>query len=203
MVLATRVPLRWRLPSAIAGLLGCFVILVWASATLGVGQNYFLPTGHLFALGAGAVAAVMAIDWPAAAAGRLVQRLAYPAWAFLIFLVVVPTGPMSSYPVQVASLSLMSLMSLTVVLLNAAADQPSGPSRMLTSAPAVWLGRRSYGIYLYSSAIHLAFTREVTHLSRAGNVIGSLVVSLVLADLSFRFLEAPLLAKGRRWYAAR
>ena len=75
---------------------------------------------------------------------------------------------------------------------------PQAPlSRLLSSAPLVWLGRRSYGLYLYSYPITLALLSRQWPLG----VTAALTVALSLAVtvLSFRYVETPALRSKQRF----
>jgi peptidoglycan/LPS O-acetylase OafA/YrhL len=58
---------------------------------------------------------------------------------------------------------------------------------------AVWIGQRSYGIYLYHYGISLTLL-DVRTFIRVPLVIG---LTFVIAELSWRFVERPLLRRGR------
>lgn len=80
-------------------------------------------------------------------------------------------------------------------------------SHLKNSRVLLWVGSRSYSLYL----IHGIAFRIITHFTRltldrelTGHdslFIGvtALLLSLALSDLSYRFLEAPFIAKGRKF----
>jgi peptidoglycan/LPS O-acetylase OafA/YrhL len=76
---------------------------------------------------------------------------------------------------------------------------PVGPLHwLLASRPAVWLGRRSYGLYLWHFPIILGvpLSRSLPHAVRLPMHVG---LSIGAAALSYRFLEMPFLRLKRRW----
>ena len=95
--------------------------------------------------------------------------------------------------------------ALGSVAVIAAAALPSGPVRaLLASSPLRWLGRISYGAYLYHFPVFLWLTPE--RLGVEGWVLFTLrtAISLGLAELSYRMVEAPvrerrLVRSGRAW----
>ncbi len=98
-----------------------------------------------------------------------------------------------------------AVVSLASAGLMIAAVHPAALlSRVLERTPLRWLGRRSYGIYLWHWPI---FVLMQPHVSFAG---GALLVSacqvtaaIVIAAISYRFLEEPIrhgaLTRSRRW----
>jgi peptidoglycan/LPS O-acetylase OafA/YrhL len=80
---------------------------------------------------------------------------------------------------------------------------------IFASRPAMWLGDRSYAIYL----LHIIFVDLVYHGNNGGlaptvaNVIvahvGLVVVTLIVADIAYRRLEKPSRDALRRWWGRR
>jgi peptidoglycan/LPS O-acetylase OafA/YrhL len=65
-----------------------------------------------------------------------------------------------------------------------------------------WLGTRSYGIYVYHYVIFAVFENFRVHSSVGNFIIISLLrvgVSLLFAELSFRYIERPLLTFKKKW----
>jgi peptidoglycan/LPS O-acetylase OafA/YrhL len=90
---------------------------------------------------------------------------------------------------------LISLGTLAVVL--AAATPRTLTARVLGWAPLVWIGKRSYAIYLWHWPI-LMLTRPKVDVPLHGPVLIVLQVAAVLiaSDLSFRYLERPIRKYG-------
>lgn len=186
------------------------VLLVAALATswicgalLGGGTSYFLPTGHLWSLAAGLFAAVVVRTSGGhrvvAVAGRdSVGALAWLVLAFAVF------APIPTWPtVAEDGMQLVVMIALIVCHLNAVADRGGLVGRLLSSRVLGWIGMRSYGIYLYHGALYYAFGRSYDNLPRSANIVLVIVLSLVLADLSYRYVESPLRRRGRAWDARR
>lgn len=65
-----------------------------------------------------------------------------------------------------------------------------------------WLGTRSYGIYVYHYIIFAVFEHFRVHSSISNFIIISLLrvaVSLLFAELSYRYIEMPLLIFKKKW----
>ena len=72
----------------------------------------------------------------------------------------------------------------------------TGGPRWLSSRPLVWVGRRSYGLYLWH---HLVVIFAGTVLHAGGSVVAMTLcvvpASLLLAELSWRYVEQPFLRR--------
>jgi peptidoglycan/LPS O-acetylase OafA/YrhL len=92
-----------------------------------------------------------------------------------------------------------------VVILGATRAGPA--SALLSWAPLRWLGRVSYGVYLFHWPVFLWLDASATGLTGAPLFALRVAVVLGLAELSYRFIEQPI-RSGRRlagthtWIAA-
>jgi peptidoglycan/LPS O-acetylase OafA/YrhL len=76
---------------------------------------------------------------------------------------------------------------------------------ILGSPVLVWFGQLSYGIYMFHQVVHgllYGFLRQgppqIHTLADAGITLLSLCITLVLATLSYRFFESPLIRLAHR-----
>ncbi len=98
----------------------------------------------------------------------------------------------------------LTLVDLLAALLILLALQPgSVVYRVFKLRPLRWLGRISYGTYVLHDIPHLEFTALAyryfpTHPTRAATLM-ALPTTILLAWLSFRFLESPFLNLKERW----
>jgi peptidoglycan/LPS O-acetylase OafA/YrhL len=100
------------------------------------------------------------------------------------------------------------LVALGTALLLASVSHPASHlSRLFSWAPLVWIGRRSYGIYLWHWPV-MAMTRPNLDVRASTWLLVPLqiAVTLALAALSYRYLEMPIRrgeaqAKLRAWVA--
>lgn len=96
------------------------------------------------------------------------------------------------------------VVALLSGLLIAAVAHPAPRllSRLLGWRPLVWLGKRSYSVYLWHwPVIDLTRPRTDVPLSGTPLLVSRMVLTLVLAELSYRFVERPALdgRLGRTW----
>jgi hypothetical protein len=75
----------------------------------------------------------------------------------------------------------------------ALASTPTGrAANVLAWRPLVWVGVRSYGLYLWHWPVYVMLTSERTGLDGAALTFVRIAVSIALAAVSFRFVEDPI-----------
>ncbi len=121
---------------------------------------------------------------------RLQRMTVMPLWLlYLAALVVVWTIP-TPYAVVTEA------MLIPLVLIGTVLHPQTVVGRLLESAPMAWLGRLSYSIYLWQSALFVGRYQEPMDFQVwPANVISLLAI----AAASYYFIEKPILAAGRRW----
>lgn len=80
---------------------------------------------------------------------------------------------------------------LGACLMILCSNPASAATRLLSSAPFVWLGQRSYSAYLWHYPI-FAFARIMDPAPGVGQKLLWIALTLVLSALSYRFVEQPL-----------
>ena len=132
------------------------------------------------------LAIVLHHGWLPDAVGRL-ALFAVPAVALL---------PVLAYrnDTDHTSLVIVAGTGLTLVALTGVVTRPgSALGLLLASAPLRWLGERSYSIYLWNVLARIAALTWFGH-----SVVGDgvwVAMFVVLAEVSFRFVERPLRAR--------
>ena len=105
----------------------------------------------------------------------------------------------------------LTLMALAAALLIGVLLHPAGRLlvRVVASPPMRWVGVRSYGIYLWHwPVLVLTSPRGEPSESPIGWVLVQVLVSVLLAAASYRYLETPIrsgaaMRAARRWWAQR
>ncbi len=80
----------------------------------------------------------------------------------------------------------------TLAIIAAVSHQRSATGVLLGSAVLVWIGRRSYGLYLYHWVIFQGIRRVAGNTLSIGQFAAAAVASVVVAELSYRLIEMPV-----------
>lgn len=139
--------------------------------------------------------------------GRLLALAVWPAMTVLLLLFVHPS--LVGGPTAMSAAVLASGVVLTGVVLG---KVPRSLDRLLSSWQAVWIGRRSYGLYLWHYLIFTAAASLSEHYIKgfpvrlgqgqsiyAGYTGVVVVASFIAAVLSYHFVELPALRLKRRF----
>jgi peptidoglycan/LPS O-acetylase OafA/YrhL len=76
-------------------------------------------------------------------------------------------------------------------------------ARFLGWRPFVWIGRRSYGIYLVHLFVFQVIHKHLKWLGGYGSLVVEMMLVFLIAAISFRFLETPALRLKQRFTGAR
>lgn len=206
-------PRRWR-PGAALGLAGVSAIAsqLASMAAEDVTRAYVGTDTHAYGL---MIGAAVALAFPHALEGegpRLTVRgyraLGVGSWlaltAIILLAVLMPDDDFM-YPWGTV---LASLLGGVVVLGFLGGEGAGAPTLMglLNSRVMVWLGERSYGIYLWHWPLRVLFFYAF-HPSPWVNAMLVTVLSVLLAHLSYTYVETPIRREGltawvRRIYLA-
>jgi peptidoglycan/LPS O-acetylase OafA/YrhL len=206
------VPRRW-LSTVVIGTLLAVTSARWLSCTHGVVtqvQAYVLPFFRVDSLLVGVVCAMFVRwergrEWMARRGWLLVVPVAVATWMVWNFDLSLPEKWLKpESPIMTYGLTLVALGYASLLLLALARPQWA-LGTMLRSAPLRFLGRVSYFVYLVHWGV-LQSTYVLVHEFMPGAGVGVLVaalilalaVTLVIAELSWRFFESRMLAIGHR-----
>ena len=120
--------------------------------------------------------------------------LLYVAFCAVLRISFTPGGTSPSYN----ALSYL-LVALTVFwLISSLLLHPEGVgTRIFAWRPLAWVGRISYGVYLYQVFI-LYFVTSFTHARMKRAIVVTGPLTLLVAWISFRYMEEPLILWGKR-----
>ncbi len=80
----------------------------------------------------------------------------------------------------------------TLAVIAAVTHRQAAMGPLLGNPVFVWIGLRSYGLYLYHWAIYQGIRRISGNVLTVPQLIGALAAAAVVAELSYRFIETPI-----------
>jgi len=195
VILLTALPWRRRLVGRRAVLAAAIVLTVGSvglavvESSLSPGSAYFDTLSRGWELGAGAL---LAIGGPLLRrSGGAVHTVLFVAGVVMILVGAVCTTGSSLFPWPLAVVPVVG-----TVLVLASGDRASGTvTAALTNPQLRWFGRISYSLYLW----HFPVVIVGSAVTGGGPIaaIGAVVIAIVLAVLSERWIERPFLARRR------
>lgn len=99
--------------------------------------------------------------------------------------------------VELYRFGLQSYAIASMAIVGAALVAGGAVARVLSLGPLRWLGRVSYGVYVYHWPIFLALDEEVTGVGGLELAAVRFAATFLVAELSYRWLEEPI-RSGRR-----
>jgi len=151
-------------------------------------RAYFSPLTRAWELALGAMLAV-ATPWLARVPARLGAVLTWVGLGAILFSAFAFTDA-TAYP---GSLVAVPVVAAALVIGGGLRARQSGAERLLGTGPFQWVGRRSYGLYLWHWPI-LVLAAEYAGKSTlpAAESILLVLAALVLTAVSYRIVENPL-----------
>jgi peptidoglycan/LPS O-acetylase OafA/YrhL len=143
------------------------------------------------------IGALLAFAWPLGrlrtpprrSAAAVLDATGFLALAGLLFAIATWTD----YDDGVYRGGLVMIALLTAALIAVVVHPATRLGRALGAAPLVWIGKRSYGIYLWHWPV-MALTRPGidVHAPRTAVVLGQIALTVALAAASYRYVEQPI-----------
>lgn len=166
---------------------------------------YYATHTRVFGLMVGAVVAFVAARWTWAPASRGIGWVRRGApWALGALLLAAAALPWESAVTYRGGLLAVSVAAAVVVLaLVTPGAAPGLLVRALATPPAVWVGRRSYGMYLWHWPILVLLTQMFAPQYRDGSGVPfvwttTIVLTVALSAASYRWVERPVVELGWR-----
>jgi peptidoglycan/LPS O-acetylase OafA/YrhL len=131
------------------------------------------------------------------------QRYSGPLTVVSLFIFICICAVYSNSQSESALVLIAATLASVVLIARLVLKPVGGMAALLSTSSAMWLGRRSYGIYLYHWPIALLFL-ERCHLSgapRAAVLCGCILLSVLVAGASYRWVETPFLRRKERLLA--
>jgi len=186
----------WPLRRAVAAVVLVSLAVGLVAVQAGSPAAFYSPLARLWELGLGAWLACRPTPGAAGAAGRRRPgRLALQAAAGVSLMLagLVFIRPGGGFPGAWALLPVLG-----TVLLIAAGPQAAFNRRLLGHPLAVGLGRISYPLYLWHWPVLVLLQITLGHEPPRGARVAAVLCSVVLAWLTWRWVEQPLRHQGRR-----
>ncbi|MFD1319329.1 acyltransferase family protein [Loigolactobacillus zhaoyuanensis] len=156
---------------------------------------YYGTDTRLFAVLFGAA---LAFIWPSSV---LKPKIGRPQWLLLdsIGVVTIVVTIIVYFKLNAQSAFVyrggMVLFTLMIVLLTAVTVHPGAHvNRWLTNPIFTWIGRRSYGIYLYQFPVMIFYENQIGDIAKMPwlHILIQLILIALISELSYRFVEKPL-----------
>jgi peptidoglycan/LPS O-acetylase OafA/YrhL len=215
VMLCRRPALTRQLPTIL--LAAASAVLAWREVLIGLGAS-----GSRIYFGLDTRADALLVGCALAAWLRASKLSAEPGWtprpgglsgllsalpvigplAVVVLAIGVATAPDLGTKTTIMDRGGYSVVAVVAGLLILAADQgqPVWLFRLLGSAPLSWLGRISYGFYLWHYPVTgLAGDKLVDRLGRWPATVAAAVVSIALAAASYYLVERPVQRRRPRW----
>jgi peptidoglycan/LPS O-acetylase OafA/YrhL len=131
----------------------------------------------------------------------LVRPLTHPVTATVVVIGFIAFHCSAQYwPTTFGQESLIGVYAVAVGILLPALLSHSIPAKLLALRPMVFVGERSYSLYLVQDIAAKTVVGLVPSIAHRGSkfVLATLVVGLLAADLLYRWVEQPMIELGRR-----
>lgn len=195
---------RRRSPRRIAA--GLVPLIAAAAVYRALSHLYISPDAAVYHFGRadgvliGSAIALLLFDLPFDRIPSFVRRPTLPSLAAVALVVAAIRLDSSSELWQLGGLSVVYVLVGFVLVHLVTTDSRSPLRSVLSAGPLVWIGRVSYGLYLYHIPVnYLIHHTRVSELPGGVEVVVHTAVTFLAAWVSFVFIERPALRLKRRW----
>ena len=176
---------RWLVGIFVAGWVVALVSAVLMHST--IPREMFSTHIRVAELAAGCLLALGVERWGRPVSGALTNALA--VGGLIVTLAVFLVTRETQTWVLSGGFALLSVLHVATIV-GLLADGPA--ARVLSTRPMLWLGTRSYGIYLVHWPIIRIMRSDRMHLSGIPLATVQIAVSLIVAEALYRFVETPI-----------
>jgi peptidoglycan/LPS O-acetylase OafA/YrhL len=149
---------------------------------------YFMPWSYLDAFAMGGLLNLIKLPKPKILLAALIVLV--PGARYVWFLM--RGVPVFDAPYGLAAVWEYTLMSALFAMMIYCVAKDGLFNRILDLPPIRYAGKISYGLYIFHNPI-IYLLQEYSDLDQVGVAIVSLIVTFILAMISYRYMEAPLL----------
>jgi peptidoglycan/LPS O-acetylase OafA/YrhL len=179
--------------------IGAFSASAVYAVSLGIADRfqqrlYFAPDTRFHAIACGCVLAVVLPLIPERARSLRIDVVFTAAMAFVAIMMLVTRFNTLAYYMGL-NVALDIAVAVIIAYLMRYAHAPA--AQVLGSRPMVWIGKRSYSIYLWQVPVIVLFNNKL-HDLHAMRVVLAIFVTFGLSAFSYRFVELPFQASRTR-----
>jgi peptidoglycan/LPS O-acetylase OafA/YrhL len=168
-----------------------------------VGGSYFLPTGHLIPIALGALSAHLFLHGLPDKAEHVVGSGAVGLSCVGFFVAVICGYRAPSNVYEGVGLQILVALAAATLILHLCVSTSGRVARVASTPLPVWVGRRSYGLYLFHRTLAILIPAVFAGIALRYAAPLVLLLSLIVAEASFRFIERPINQAGRAWLRQR
>ncbi|MFC7501775.1 acyltransferase family protein [Nocardioides sp. GCM10030258] len=191
--------LRWMVVAGLA-VASVVAMAVGYSGSVDPSRLYFGTDTHGFSLVLGALAALAGGPFVRFVSTRLegrraaAARVSVPLGLALLLVAFASMSDTGAFAYRGGIAAIAAMTGVLIVVLDSVDHQRV--AKALPLAPLVWLGERSYGLYLWHWPVVVFFSERWVTSSGPGLAMRGLMVlatSVLLASLSWKYVEKPVL----------
>lgn len=180
------------------------VYLMFAIAHWGSLRAYYGTDTHAVGLLAGSALALGILSRRSAASTEGPWQRHFGSFAVVSLVIFVCVCAVLSNSLTESALVLIAATLASVVLVAGIVLKPfAGIAALFSCSPATWVGKRSYGVYLYHLPIAMVFLERcrLSGAPRVAVLCGCLLLTMLVTGASYRWVEVPFLLRKEKFAA--
>ena len=156
---------------------------------------YLLPF-RAWELGAGALLAIFVFKRKTNSINGFASRIVAGQLGWISLICILFTSyffdSQTTFPGFAAVLPVFATVTIILGGILNGEQSKIGPSRMLATRPLVWIGARSYSLYLWHWPILIIARSQSQSQLNSGQIIACIFTTFIAAEISYRFIERPI-----------